>query len=153
LTRSLDHGETWEPCMKAPGLTGATGCVAIKDSSTMIMTRTRDVPLRTKDGGKTWHPLTSAAALANCSQAATYSWTGRTLVLHGNAKSPSPTFQHSAYVWISTDDGDTWKDETGDIVSMGIGGGQWYEGKLYLNSMGEGIFAKDLEVEETTILV
>ena len=36
----------------------------------------------------------------------------------------------------STDDGDTWTDETGDIVSMGIGGGQWYEGKSAAGKLG-----------------
>ena len=111
------------------------------------------MPLRTKDGGKTWHPLTSAAAVANYSQSASYSWTGRTLVLQGTGGVQSPSHPHPKYLWVSTDDGDTWKDETGDIVTMGSGGGQWFEGKLYLNSMGQGILAKQLEDEEVTVLV
>ena len=46
----------------------------------------------------------------------------------------------------SLDDGDTWTDETGDnLVTMGAGGGQWFEDVLYLNSGGQGIMRKKME--------
>lgn len=111
----------------------------------MIVLRNGDVPLRTQDGGKTWQPLPSCAAVASYSHSAQYSWTGRTLVLVGAGGSPSASHPHAGYVWTSTNDGDTWRDETGYLVTMGPGGGQWFEGTFYLNSMGQGILAKPLE--------
>ena len=41
--------------------------------------------------------------------------------------------------------GDTWVDETAGLTTMAIGAAQWYEGDLYLNTMGQGIFYKSLE--------
>ena len=49
----------------------------------MLVLRSGDVALRTQDGGKSWSALTSMAAIANASHMADYSWTGKTLVLHG----------------------------------------------------------------------
>ena len=37
-------------------------------------------------------------------------------------------------------------DETGNnLVTMGAGGGQWFEDVLYLNSGGQGIMRKKME--------
>ena len=88
IARSKDRGETWyDPCWKAAGLTAAPGStftdLVIKDSKTMLVLRSGDVALRTQDGGKSWSALTSMAAIANASHMADYSWTGKTLVLHG----------------------------------------------------------------------
>lgn len=75
-----------------------------------------------------------------------YSWTGKTLALLGNGGAQSEQHPHTAYVWKSTDDGDTWTDETTDkIVTNGAGLGQWYGTSLYMNSGGQGIFAKVFE--------
>ena len=52
---------------------------------------------------------------------------------------------HTAYVWKSTDDGDTWTDETADVVTMGAGISQWYDKDLYLSSGGQGIMKKRFE--------
>ena len=52
------------------------------------------------------------------------------------------------YVWVSTDDGDTWVDETADLVTMAVLSGQWYEGTWYLNTAGSGILSKELEPQE-----
>jgi len=50
------------------------------------------------------------------------------------------------YVWRSTDDGDTWTDETGDnLVAMGPGIDQWYEDELFLSTAGQGILSKKFE--------
>merc|ERR1712146_753231 len=96
-------GETWSTCWTAEGLNGTFGGLAIKDSQTMILTRRSEVPLRTKDGGKTWHPLTSCNSIATYAHGATYSWTGRTVVLVGSGGVQSPTHQHPAIVWVSRD--------------------------------------------------
>ena len=52
---------------------------------------------------------------------------------------------HVPFVWVSKDDGETWVDETGGLVTMGPGAANWYEGDFYINSMGEGIQVKTLE--------
>ena len=120
----------------------------IKDHDTMhILRGNGDLPLRTRDGGATWQALESVAAIAPSVHALMYSWTGRTLVLFGSGGSQSAAHPHQAYVWKSTDDGDTWTDETGDeqVVTMGASIGQWYEGTVYMNSGGQGIFAKRFE--------
>ena len=66
-------------------LTGPFSKLVIKDSKTMFMMRSGQVPLRTKDGGATWTPLTSAAPLFK--YGATFdldiSWSGKTIVMHG----------------------------------------------------------------------
>jgi hypothetical protein len=45
-------------------------------------------------------------------------------------------------VWKSTDDGETWVDETGDLVTISPGSGVWYDTDFYLVSSGEGITVK-----------
>ena len=49
--------------MEGEGLEGTFTDLCIKDSQTMILIRNGAVPLRTKDGGKTWQPLTAASRL------------------------------------------------------------------------------------------
>ena len=52
-------------------------------------------------------------------------------------------------VWKSTDDGETWTDETGDLVTISPGNGVWYDTDFYLVSSGEGITVKrDFEDSE-----
>ena len=59
---------------------------------------------------------------------------------------PTPTPTLTPTLTRSLDDGDTWTDETGDnLVTMGAGGGQWFEDVLYLNSGGQGIMRKKME--------
>jgi hypothetical protein len=48
----------------------------------------------------------------------------------------------SSAVFKSTDDGATWTDETGDIVTVSMGHGYWYEKDYYLVTSGEGIIVR-----------
>jgi len=48
----------------------------------------------------------------------------------------------SSAVFKSTDDGATWTDETGDIVTVSMGMGYWYEKDYYLVTSGEGIIVR-----------
>ena len=61
----------------------------------------------------------------------------------------APAAHTVGFIWRSTDDGDTWTDETGDYTSMSGGIAQWYGGTtgsgdnmLYISSLGQGISAK-----------
>ena len=45
-------------------------------------------------------------------------------------------------MWKSTDDGETWTDETGDLITMNTGHGRWYESDFYIASYGEGVIVK-----------
>ena len=45
-------------------------------------------------------------------------------------------------VWKSSDDGDSWTDETGDLVTISTGPGVWYESDFYFVTRGEGITVK-----------
>jgi photosystem II stability/assembly factor-like uncharacterized protein len=47
-------------------------------------------------------------------------------------------------VYKSTDDGATWTDETGDIVTVSPGQGVWYEKDFYFVTAGEGITVRAL---------
>ena len=127
----------------AGGLAGRFSSLVIKDSNTMIMLRSGDVPLRTSNGGKTWKKLGSAAKVSTTySQSAVYSWSGKTLMMHGKDQSAPSRGEYAAFVWKSTDDGDTWTDETGDIITMAPNQGVWYEDDFFLTSSGEGIMVK-----------
>ena len=42
-------------------------------------------------------------------------------------------------VWKSVDDGETWSDEIGDIITIPPGPGFWYEKDLYFVTTGEGV--------------
>ena len=39
-------------------------------------------------------------------------------------------------------DGETWTDETGDLATLSIGHGRWYESDFYIVTQGEGVIAK-----------
>ena len=134
IARSYDQALTWEYCWVAPGLEGSIHSLVIKDSQTMVVMRNGQVPLRTKDGGATWHPLDSVAPIASRSPHAAYSWSGKTLAISCTT--------NTMVVWVSRDDGDTWVDESGDYTSDNGGIAQWYENTLYVSSMGQGISAK-----------
>ena len=151
IARSYDRGETWTPCWTGTGLVyGSVGDLVIKNESTMIVVRGRgDLPLKTIDGGETWHEMQGCSLLKDFGFGMLYSWTGRTLAVVGGGGTLSADHPHTNIVWTSTDDGETWTDHGGDeqLVSNGIGMAQWYENDLYLNSMGQGIMYKTLENE------
>ena len=157
VTMSLDVGDTWAPCWnlteRLHGFVNKTVTLAgltFKDSSTFIVSRKRgrekEVPLITKDGGKTFAPMESLAKVAAFLASFSWSWSAKTLLVHGSGGvQQEGTHPHTAFVWKSVDDGETWTDETGDIVTMGFGVSGWYEKTVYMSSMGEGIFSKVLE--------
>ena len=61
---------------------------------------------------------------------------------------PDPSIaqgRKAPFVWRSTDDGDTFVDETDDVITNHPSGGSWFEGKYYLTSSGQGIMAKTFE--------
>jgi len=139
IGRSYDGAETWgdEKCWQATGLVGHFTDLVIKDSQTMLAMRSGQVPLRTVDGGKTWTPLNSLSAIAARTLHAAFSWSGKTLAVS--------TVIDQTVIWISTDDGDTWVDESGDYSAMSGGIAQWYNSTLYICSMGQGISSKVFE--------
>merc|ERR1712166_392695 len=127
------------------GLVGSFSDLAIKNSTHMIVGRSNDVPLRTTDGGSSFTPMESCRLLANFRYGIGYSWTGDTLIIMGSGGTQTDEHPHAPFVWASKDDGATWVDETGGLVTMGPGEANWYEGDFYINSMGEGIMYKSLE--------
>lgn len=110
----------------------------------MFMMRSGAVPLRTTDGGSTWTELTSAAPLFKygASMDASLSWSGKTLVLHGVDLGAIGRGEYGTSVWKSCDNGDTWSDETGDLVTISPGPGQWCENDFYFVTRGEGVTVK-----------
>lgn len=134
IYRSFDKGITWDAPWTPPGMVGSISNLIIRDSKFMIVTRSHDVPLRTQDGGKTWAPMYSLTALADYGFNLEYSWSGKTLALS--------TVMGRSLIWVSTDDGDTWVDESGDYTALSGGIAQWYDNKLFISSMGQGIAAK-----------
>ena len=144
LSQSTNLGKDWSPCSKATGLTGSFSQLIIKDSTTMFMLRSGAVPLRTTDSGKTWTELTKAAPLF--AHGATFSgalsWSGKTLVLHGKDLSAITRGAYPTAVWKTVDDGETWTDETGDLVTISPGDGVWYDKDFYLATSGEGLCIK-----------
>merc|ERR1712194_147506 len=102
------------------------------------------VPLRTTDGGQRWAELTSAAPLYKYAVALTMSvsWSGNTLVLHGVDHDAIERGAAGAMVFKSTNNGDNWTDETGDIVTISLNEGVWYDKDFYMTSSGEGIMVK-----------
>jgi len=144
LAHSTDDGQSWSGCSKATGLTGSFTKLLVKDSTTMFMFRTGAVPLRTKDGGSTWTALTSTAPLfvGQATFKGSLSWTGKTLVIYGNDRSAISRDAFGTAVWKSSDDGETWADETGDLVTISTGKAVWYENDFYFPTAGEGIVVK-----------
>ena len=143
LARST-KGTSWSACINGTGLTGSFSQLLVKDSEVMFMLRNGAVPLRTKDGGKTWHELRSAAPLFKygATLGGSLSWSGRTLVLHGADLSAIGRNEYSTVVWKSSNDGKDWVDETGDLVTISPGPGVWYERDFYFVTRGEGVTVK-----------
>lgn len=112
-----------------------------------FLTRKGDVPLRSRDGGKTWAPLPAFAPIAAAGYGLDISWSGKTIVVHGvnktNIRATPP--RKAVFVWRSTDDGDSFVDETDDVVTIHPAGGHWFKGTYYLSSSGQGIVAKEFE--------
>ena len=110
------------------------------------MLRQGAVPLKTVDGGKTWVELTSPVLAKLYKYGAalegSLSWSGKTLVLHGADISAIGRQERATVVYKSTDDGATWTDETGDIITVSPGQGVWYEKDFYFVTAGGGITVK-----------
>jgi hypothetical protein len=94
--------------------------------------------------GKTFVELTKTAPLFahGATMDGSLSWTGKTLVLHGADMSAMQRSAYGTAVWKSGDDGETWDDETGDLVTISPGPGVWYEKDFYFVTRGEGICVK-----------
>jgi len=156
LAHSIDQGLTWSACSTSTGLTGKFKKLIVKDSQVMFMMRNGAVPLRTTDGGLTWTELTSAAPLFKYGATldASLSWSGNTLVLHGADHSAIGRGEYGMSVWKSCDDGNTWTDETGDLVTISPSGGVWYEKDFYLPTSGEGVTVKrNFECSSKSLLI
>ena len=144
IATSTDEGATWSACWS--GLDGEpiSGLV-IKDATTMFVLRSQMVPLRTRDGGKSWSELHSFDAIATIGFAFDMSWSGNTIIVHGLDKAAIAQGRRAPFVWRSTDDCDTFIDETDDVITNHPAGGSWFEGKYYITSSGQGIMAKTFE--------
>jgi len=144
LKRSTDKGLTWGGCYNGTGLSGHFTKVLIKDSKTMFMMRSGAVPLRTSDGGASWTELTAAAPLFKYGATldGVLSWTGKTLVLSGFDGSAVKRGVRGTHLWKSTDDGNTFSDEIGDVVTNSPGPVVWYDKDLYWVTRGEGVMVK-----------
>ena len=59
----------------------------------------------------------------------------------GDASRPAQGKQ-AAFVFKSTDDGDSWMDETADLAVMNVNGGRWFGSDWYVASSGEGLLVK-----------
>ena len=68
-----------------------------------------------------------------------------TLIIMGSGGTQTAEYPHAPFVLANKDDGATWVDETGGLVTMGPGEANWYEGDFHTNFMGEGIMYKSLE--------
>lgn len=144
LAHSNDQGLSWSGCITGSGLTGSFSALIVKDSMVMFMLRAGAVPLRTVDAGKTWTELQGAAPLFKygATMDGSLSWSGKTLVLHGVDLSAVDRGEYATSVWKSCDDGETWMDETGDLVTISPGPGVWYEADFYFVTRGEGVTVK-----------
>jgi photosystem II stability/assembly factor-like uncharacterized protein len=156
VATSTDEGVTWSACWEGIPDGPLSGLV-IKDENTMFLLRSKLVPLRTRDGGKTWTALDSFAPIVSVGFSFDLSWSGKTIVVHGcrfGSTNSGCTFDPASiaqggekafYVWRSVDDGDSFVDETDDVITNHPAGGYWYEGTYYLTSSGQGIMAKTFE--------
>jgi len=144
LAHSTDNGKSWSDCSTATGLTGPFEQLLVKDSTTMFMLRAGAVPLRTKDFGKTWTPLRAAAPLfvGGATFHGSLSWTGKTMTIHGTDHFAKTRQVFGSALWKSTDDGDSFTDETADLVTLSTGNAVWYENDFYWATSGEGIIVK-----------
>ena len=148
IATSEDEGATWSACWG--GLEGVPiKGLTIKDEKTMFVMRgTKDmpmVPLRTRDGGKTWSPLNAFAPIVDVGYSFDMSWSGKTIMVHGFDQKKVTQGGRPVFVWRTVDDGDSFIDETDDVITNHPAGGYWYEGTFYLTSSGQGIMAKDFE--------
>ena len=110
----------------------------------MFMLRNGAVPLRTIDSGAEWKELSKTAPLFahGATMDGSLSWSGKTLVLHGVDLSAIDRDEYGTAVWKSTNDGDDWVDETGDLVTISPGPGMWFESDFYFVTRGEGVTVK-----------
>lgn len=72
----------------------------------------------------------------------TFRRSGKTLVVHGVDLSAPDRGEYGTVVMKSVDDGESWTDETGDLVTISPGPGTWYENDFYFITRGEGITVK-----------
>ena len=151
LSKSTDSGKTFTACdsaqiakQQAAGLASVGSELIIKDSQTMIMASriNNATMLRTQDGGTSWHTLPSTSSLIPWQVSGSYSWTGKTLVVSGGDASRPAQGKQAAFVFKSTDDGDSWMDETADLAVMKVNGGRWFGSDWYVASSGEGLLVK-----------
>ena len=150
LAHSTDQGQSWTPCITAPGLEGPfledSGGLQIKNSKIMFVMRKGKLPLKTVDGvGGPWKPMTSLASLYPTPFGnfhAELSWTGKTLVVYGTDRTAITRQEFGTAVWKSSDDGETWTDETGDLATISMAHGRWYESDFYIITQGEGVIVK-----------
>jgi len=66
----------------------------------------------------------------------------RLVACEGRDPSAPARGQFPTYVVATTDDGDTWEDWVGDLVTMSPSSAAWYAKDFYLTSAGEGIMVK-----------
>ena len=145
LTTSTDGGETWSDCSTTVPEGPALSSIHIRDSLTMLLLRMGGPPLRTKDGGASWAPLQNYPNISSrggATQAGSYSWSGKTFVVHGRDPSGPSGGRIATYVFASTDDGDSWVDWTDGLVTMTPASAVWWDKDFYLTSGGEGIMVK-----------
>ena len=64
------------------------------------------------------------------------------MAVHGADLSAVARGEYATAVWRSFDDGDTWVDETGDLVTISPGPGVWYKEDFYFVTRGEGVTVK-----------
>jgi hypothetical protein len=110
LAHSADQGRSWTPCTTAPGLEGPFKQLIVKNATTLILVRKGKAPLKTVDGGSTWAPMASLAALQGwpwLKLEGELSWCGNTLVVYGVDPNAARLRQaYGAFIWKSADDGD-----------------------------------------------
>jgi hypothetical protein len=70
---------------------------------------------------------------------AVYSWSGKTLVVHGSDYSALGKGRPAIFVMASTNGGETWVDWSDGLVTMAPASSAWFESDFYLSSAGEGI--------------
>ena len=71
-----------------------------------------------------------------------YSWSGNTLVVFGRDPTAPARGAFPTYVLASRDDGDTWENWVGDLVTMSPASAVWFGEDFYLSSAGEGILVR-----------
>ena len=145
---SRNKGETFSDCIGAvddpEGPKSLMTSLHIKDQKTMILLRQNAAPLRSRDGGTSWAPLGNFPNVTSpqYSRNGEYSWSGETFVVYGRDPTAPARGQFPTYVVATTDDGETWADWVGDLVTMSPSSAVWWDKDFYLSSAGEGIMVK-----------